>query len=164
MVIIVMGVAGSGKTTVGKLLAKSLSVDFLDADDFHSPQAIKKMRSGIALNSDDRAPWLERIASRITQIDSAGQSAVFACSALKESYRCQLRAAAKPEQLKFVYLRVSPEVVSERLRRRSDHFMPAKLATSQFEALEAPTDAICVDADQVPVRIVRMIQEKLAAA
>lgn len=158
-----MGVAGSGKTTVGKLLAKSLGVDFLDADDFHSPQAIKKMRSGIALNSDDRAPWLERIARRIAQIDLAGQSAVFACSALKESYRFQIRAAAKPEQLKFVYLRVSPEVAFERLRRRSDHFMPAMLATSQFEALEEPADAICVDAVQVPEHLVGMIQAKLAA-
>lgn len=161
MIVVLMGVAGAGKTTVGKLLAASLRVKFFDADDFHSPEAIAKMKAGIPLDDADRALWLARLATQIRKLDMSGASAVFACSALKESYREELRAAAVQGGMTFVFLRITPEVAAARLRARSDHYMHANLVESQFEALERPMDAIELRAERAPEVLVEQIRDAL---
>src|ERR1700690_3239218 len=119
MIVIVMGVTGAGKTTVGRLLALELKWEFADADDFHPAANIEKMRHGIALTDDDRQPWLERLRAAITGWIGERKRVVLACSALKRSYRCKLEVA--PE-VHFAYLKGSPNLVAERLRAREGHF------------------------------------------
>lgn len=154
-----MGVAGSGKTTVGRLLAEELDWEFEDADDFHPPANIAKMEQGIPLSDDDREPWLEALRVLIQARLARGQSLVLACSALKEKYR--RRIADDDERVRFVYLKGSQALIAERLERRDGHYMPASLLTSQFEDLEEPDEAIVVDVGETPDELVRQIEIRL---
>jgi gluconokinase len=139
MIIIVIGPSGSGKTTVGKALAASLGWSFLDGDDFHPEENLRRMAAGIALDDDDRAPWLAAMAAAVRDAAAQGVPAVLACSALKRAYRTAL--ADGPEtaaQVRFVYLRASPTLLAERLSRRQGHFFKAALLGSQLRDLEEP--------------------------
>jgi gluconokinase len=160
--IILMGVSGSGKTTIGKLLAEALGWPFYDADDFHPPANVERMRRGIALTDEDRKPWLAALARLIAEALANNQSIVLASSALKEAYREQLKPrGVMPADEPFVYLRVPPEVAAVRLKERHGHFMPASLVPSQFATLEEPADAIVIDATQSPDEIVAQIRQAL---
>ena len=133
---VVMGVTGSGKSTVGTKLAHALGVDFVEGDDYHPLENVKRMASGIPLTDDDRAGWLRSLAIRIREANDAGKGLVLTCSALKRTYRDILRAGA-PE-LRFVFLNGSRELIAERLAARRGHFMPPSLLESQIATLEAP--------------------------
>jgi len=159
MVIVVMGVAGAGKTTVGRQLAETLGWEFVEGDDFHSAANRDKMRSGIPLTDADRAPWLAALRAHIAQCLSAGRNAVLASSALKASYRDSLRV--DPERIRFVYLKASPELVAERLATRRGHYMNPSLLPSQFDTLEEPSDAVTVDAALPTTDIVAAIRLRL---
>ena len=160
--IILMGVSGSGKTTIGERLGQALGWPYYDADDFHPPANVERMRQGIALTDEDRKPWLAALARLIAEALAANQSIVLASSALKEAYRKQLKPrGAMPVDEPFVYLRVPPEVAAARLKERHGHFMPASLVPSQFAALEEPADAIVIDATQSPDEIVAQIRQAL---
>ena len=158
-VLIVMGVAGSGKTTVGSLLAERLGWPFFDADDFHPEANLEKMRGGMALSDADRLPWLERLRELIVDCLGRNQSAVLACSALKESYRRTL--AEGDPRVRFVFLQVDPEVLAQRLEQRTGHFFARPLLDSQLSALEAPANALTVDASRTPEEIVQEMREHL---
>ena len=140
-----MGVAGAGKTTIGRALAQRLGWEFVDADSFHSLDNIEKIRRGIPLNNADRAPWLHAIRKAIDHWIAEHRNVVLACSALKQSYREQLNAGP---DLKFVYLKGSSEVIGERLKSRHGHFAGLQLLASQFATLEEPADAITIDVSQ----------------
>ena len=163
MIIILMGVAGSGKTTNGSVLAEGLGWSFFDGEDFHPPENIAKMSSGIALTDSDRVPWLQALADLISNLLASKTSAVLACSALKSEYRDRLKggAGSNTDQIRFVYLKVSPSVAHERLRKREGHFMPEELISSQFETLEEPDDAIVADASLSPDEVVAEIRQAL---
>jgi len=161
MIAIVMGVTGSGKTTVGRLLAEQLGWTFADADDFHPRANVEKMERGVPLNDDDRAPWLDRLRVQIMNWIANGQSAVLACSALKRNYRQELSVG--PE-VRFVYLKGSPELIAKRLRLRRGHFADEKILAGQFADLEEPETAVTVDIAQTPEKIVAEIREKLGLA
>ncbi|HEU4345022.1 MAG TPA: gluconokinase [Candidatus Binatia bacterium] len=158
MIIVLIGVAGSGKTTVGRLLARRLGWTFYEGDDFHSPGNIAKMTRGQSLDDEDRKPWLRAIRDLINKIVERGENAVIACSALKQSYRRFLVASG---EVVFVYLKAESPLVRERVKRRVGHFIHPALIESQFDALEEPDDALQVDASLSPVEIVRIIREKL---
>ena len=153
-----MGVSGSGKTTVGKLLASELGWEFLEADDLHPPANIEKMQRGIPLDDADRDPWLDAIAKGLDTRVRAGRNAVLACSALKHAYRQRLRVSP---DVRFVYLKGSFEEIEERLGDRRGHFFSPDLLESQFEALEEPLDALVVDVSDPPETIVRQIMRTL---
>lgn len=139
-----MGVAGSGKTTVGRALAERMGLPFFDADDFHPPSNRAKMERGEPLTDGDRRPWLEDLARRIARWQADG-GAVLACSALKASYRTVLRATA-PDAVRLVYLKGDPRTVEQRLAARPGHFFPPRLLSTQFDALEEPGgEAITLD-------------------
>ncbi len=159
MIILVMGVSGSGKTTVGEKLAESLGCEFRDADDFHPQENINKMRNGIALNDVDRLPWLQKMQDVIKQCLSENTNLVLTCSALKESYRQML--LINGESVKLVYLKGSFTLIHKRLKERLNHFMSEKLIKSQFDILEEPLDAITVDISQPLEAIVQEIIDKL---
>lgn len=159
MVIVIMGVAGCGKTTVGRLLADRLGLPFHDADDFHSFQSIEKMRTGIPLNDQDRAPWLDALASGIAEWNR-GNGAVLACSALKESHRCILNGMGKEEVL-FVCLIADKTLIQKRIAGRMGHFFSPALLQSQLDVLEIPSDAIIVYSDQPPDEISFNLAERL---
>ena len=145
--IVVMGVSGSGKSTVGAALAQRLRVPFADADDFHPPANIAKMTAGEALDDDDRYPWLEAIGQWLARHD--GDGGVMSCSALKRRYRDQLRRHC-PDTV-FLHLSGTPEVIGKRQASRPGHFMPASLLASQFETLEpleADERGVAIDVDQ----------------
>jgi len=146
MIVIVMGVSGSGKTTVGKLLAQSLNCDFSDADDFHPPANIEKMSLGIPLEDADRLPWLLQLQTTIDRWLLENKNVVLACSALKASYREML--CRKEQRIKIVYLKGDFELFAARLKNRENHYMKADLLSSQLDTLEEPEDAIIVDASQ----------------
>jgi gluconokinase len=135
---VVMGVSGSGKTRIGADFAKAMRIPFIEGDDYHPAENVRRMSSGIPLTDDDRAGWLQLLAARIREAKDAGTGLVLSCSALKRSYRQILRDAATPEPLRFIFLRGTREVIGERLRARKGHFMPPALLESQFEALEEP--------------------------
>jgi len=158
MIVIVMGTTGSGKTTIGSLLAKRLGWEFVDADDFHPPANVEKMKRGIPLTDADREPWLETLHDKIVQWSAGGRKVVLACSALKQSYRDELRATS---DVKFVYLKGSYELFSQRVLVRKGHFAKQDLLASQFATLEEPTDAITVDASPPPERIVAEVRRQL---
>ncbi|HET7617285.1 MAG TPA: gluconokinase [Vicinamibacterales bacterium] len=160
MVIVVMGVAGSGKTTVGEKLADALGAAFLDADALHPAENIDKMARGIPLDDEDRAPWLERVHARVRAAFAEKTTIVVACSALKQRYRDQI-AGGIP--ITWVYLRGSRALVQDRLAHRQGHFMPATLLDSQFRDLEEPHDAIDVDISLSPDAIVQRILAELPA-
>lgn len=154
-----MGVVGAGKTTVGRLLAEQLGWQFADADDYHPTANIEKIRHGIPLNDEDRCPWLLRLRALIANWISQRQSAVLACSALKRSYREELKAG--PE-VRFVYLQGSAELIAQRLHARHGHFADDQILASQFADLEEPKSAVSIDIAQSPGRIVAEIVQKLA--
>jgi gluconokinase len=159
--IVVMGVSGSGKTTVGSLLATSLGRTFLDADRFHPPANIAKMAAGEPLTDDDRAPWLDRLNQLLREHAQRGEPAVLACSALKESYRERL--ARGVGALGFVYLKGDLPMIRARMLSRRDHYMKADLLESQFAALEEPAGAIALDIGAAPEVIVEQIRAALAS-
>jgi gluconokinase len=159
MVLIVMGVSGSGKTTIGSRLAEDLGWFFLDADDFHSPENIRRMADGQPLTDEDRQPWLNRLHDEIVRSIQAQENLVLACSALKDSSRARLSGG--DPAVRFVYLHGSKELIRERLRHRSGHFMKADLLDSQFAALEEPKDAITIDIDDRPRRVVEKVRAAL---
>ena len=137
LALVVMGVSGSGKTTIGAAIAGRLGMPFFDGDAFHSPEARAKMTAGVALTDEDRAPWLDRIGARLA--DSAGfpEGSIVACSALKRAYRDRLRASVGPA-LRFLFLAGDKALMRDRVANRKGHFMPASLIDSQFAALESP--------------------------
>ena len=164
MILIVFGVSGAGKTTVGKLLARELGWHFLEADDFHPAANVEKMRSGHPLTDEDRWPWLEHLRRQIKRSLAAGENAVFACSALKRAYRDRLRVS---EEVKFVYLRGDFALIEEQLRSRRRHFMDPDLLQSQFDDLEEPQPdehVVTVQLGGTPEEILGEIKAKLHLA
>ncbi len=159
MVLIVMGVSGAGKTTVGRALAASLGWEFHDGDDLHTEASKLKMHRGIALDDADRAPWLAAIRKLIESMLADRRNGVVACSALKRSYRIELVVDANA--VKVVYLKGSEQVMAARLRHRVGHFMNPDLLQSQFDTLEEPADAIVVDASMAPEAIVNAVRAAL---
>ena len=153
--IILMGVTGSGKSTLGRMLAERFGWDFFDGDDYHSPESVDKMSCGIPLTDADRAGWLDTLAGLILSRLQQGQTGVMACSALKQGYRDRLNVV--PDQIRFVYLKGSPGLISGRVDSRDDHYMKAGMVESQFAALEEPCDALVVDIDQSPSQILQEI-------
>ena len=161
MIVIIFGVSGAGKTTVGKLLARERGWSFIEADDFHPAANIKKMRSGCHLTDEDRWPWLERLRGRITSSLAEKKNTVLACSALKRAYRDRLRAS---DEVKLVFLRGSYALIEKQLRQRRGHFMNPALLKSQFADLEEPEpdeDVLTVDLGRTPEEIVKEIKTKL---
>jgi gluconokinase len=158
MVIVLMGVTGSGKTTVGKLLARDLGWKFLEGDGFHPPANIDKLRHGMALTDQERKPWLSAIAEAIRSAVARGDNVVISCSALKASYR---RMLAIDRSVGFVYLHAPPSLIRERLQKRPGHFMNPSLIQSQFDTLEKPQRALRVDAALPPGEIVEIIKRRL---
>lgn len=152
MIVIVMGVSGSGKTTVGRLLAQRLGWPFYDADDLHPPANVDKMSRSVPLSDDDRAGWLAAMAELLRRCGAEGQSIVLACSALKQKYRDQLQVDA--EAVQFVYLKGSYHLILERMARRPGHYMKPDMLASQFDALEEPRDALTADVAPPPEEIV----------
>lgn len=161
-----MGVAGCGKTTVGRRLAAQLGWEFLDADDFHTAENVAKMRAGEPLTDTDRTGWLARLRTEIAVRLANRRSAVLACSALREKYRAELHRPG--ESIRWVYLRGSYDVIHARLLARSGHYMPASLLASQFAALEEPEDAVVVPVEFSPeeavIRIVAALEGSQASA
>lgn len=145
MIVVLMGVAGAGKTTVGIRLAQALGWPFLDADQLHPPESVAKMRAGVPLRDEDRLPWILAVADALRRAEAAGASVVVACSALRAAHR---RILASAGRVRFVYLRVPREVALARVGGRRGHFMPASLVASQFGALQEPSDALVVDGTQ----------------
>jgi gluconokinase len=136
LAVVVMGVSGCGKSTVGTRLAKALNATFLDADDFHPPDNVRRMRTGMALTDAERAPWLDALAARLAAAGAADEAVVLACSALKRSYRDALRRGAPA--LTLVHLTGSPALLAERITARPGHYMPPTLLPSQLATLEPP--------------------------
>lgn len=159
MIILLMGVSGSGKTTIGHSLAESLHWEFQDADNFHSKENIDKMRYNLPLNDNDRMPWLQALEEAIKQWLQEDKNVVLACSALKASYRQFLML--DEELIKLVYLKGSFEEIKKRLQQRQNHYMSEKLLKSQFDDFEEPEKAISVDICQPPDIIVKKILEQL---
>lgn len=162
MIVVVMGVSGCGKSTVGRMIAERLGCAFRDGDEFHSEANRAKMHAGIPLNDDDRKPWLETIRAYMDETTAGGRSLVVACSALKERYRDVLRGAPS-DSTAFVYLKGDFELLQNRLAARKDHFFNPALLRSQFDALEEPADAIVVDIALPPETAVQQAVEQLQA-
>lgn len=160
MFILIMGVTGCGKTTIGKLLSVQLGWPFYDADDFHSAENVRKMASGIPLTDEDRRPWLEKLHKLVADHDEGAENGVLACSALKNAYRAVLTADADVD---IVYLKAHPDLIRTRLDARSGHYMPKRLIESQFLDLEEPSDGIIVDAALPPEQIVAAIRSEMKA-
>jgi gluconokinase len=158
MIVIVMGVTGSGKTTVGKMLADRIGSEFADADDFHSAANKDKMHRGIPLTDADRMPWLVSIHAYLAAKNATGRSVVLGCSALKRSYRQILREGLSAQ---MVYLKGSYEVIDEHLHGRTGHFADDKILAAQFADLEEPNEAIVVDVRLEPRQIVDEILKQL---
>ncbi len=159
MVIIVMGVSGSGKTTIGQALASTLGWGFNDADDFHSAANVQKMKKGLPLTDADRQPWLRNLRTAIEKWTRDGPGHVLACSALKAAYR-DILGRNDPE-VKFVYLQGSFDLISQRLKERKSHFFNPALLLSQFEALETPENALVIDASREPQEIVQAVVQQI---
>ena len=162
--IVVMGVTGAGKTTVGRALAAALGGPFIDGDDLHTAEARAKMGAGIPLDDGDRWPWLDRIAGALSDGRRRGAATVVACSALRRAYRDRLRAGAGPS-LRFVYLEAEPAMMRARVAARKEHFMPASLVESQFASLEAPNrepDVVTLAADADLARAIPALARQFA--
>jgi gluconokinase len=160
VVILIMGVAGAGKSTIGLGLARELGWPFFDGDDFHPASNIDKMRQGHALTDADRLPWLAKLHAAIVEWVGRNQSTVLACSILKTDYRTMVEAGCKT-QIRLVYLKGSKNLFRERIVHRTDHFMRQELLDSQFAILEEPTDALVINAALSPPDIVRQIRQAL---
>jgi len=161
MVVIIFGVSGAGKTTIGQLLAEELGWQFYEADDFHSQANIDKMHQGTPLTDEDRWPWLENLGELIRRCVAAAENAVLACSVLKEAYRRRLRVNT---DAKLVFLRGDYELIANQLRQRRGHFMNPALLQSQFADLEEPLpteDAVVIELGQSPRELVQEIKGKL---
>ncbi|WP_047243773.1 gluconokinase [Chromobacterium subtsugae] len=161
--IVVMGVAGCGKSSAGRLLAEALNASFIEGDSFHPPENIARMRAGVPLNDADRAGWLANLAERLRQGRADGERMVLACSALKRRYRDVLRGG--DPDLAFIHLAGERALIAERMRERSGHFMPESLLDSQFGDLEAPgadERSIRCDIQQPPTALLRQILQALA--
>jgi carbohydrate kinase (thermoresistant glucokinase family) len=161
MIIVITGVSGSGKTTVGEALARALQWPFHDADDYHPPANIAKMAAGTPLRDEDRWPWLDAMANAMRDVEARGGNAVFACSALKEAYRQRLAQAG---DVHFVFLHGDAATIAARLARRKHKYMPASLLASQFATLEPPHDALWVDIRQSVDEQVSRIRSALLGA
>lgn len=159
LIIIVMGVSGSGKTSVGRQLADELNCSFYEGDNLHPDSNVAKMAQGIPLDDMDRWPWLQKIRALITDLHQNDQTAVISCSALKQSYRDYLQSPQKPVQ--FIYLKVDFPVLQQRLNQRSDHFMPDSLLDSQLAALEEPSTALWINANRSLNQITDDIHSRL---
>ena len=153
MFIVIMGVSGCGKTTVGKALAAGLRVPFYDADNYHAQENLAKMATGIPLTDSDRAGWLTLLAAMIETETRAGHDGVLACSALKQSYRDVL--VSRSRNVRFVYLKGSYDLILERMKKRGGHFMKPEMLKSQFDTLEEPADAITLDVENSVDEIVK---------
>jgi carbohydrate kinase (thermoresistant glucokinase family) len=158
-VIYIMGVSGSGKTTIGKQLSAATGIPFFDGDDFHSAANKEKMKSGQPLNDDDREGWLYSI-KQLAEKEVQKKGAIIACSALKEKYRTILSGGMK-DTVHWIFLHGDPALIRERIKARKDHFMPGSLLQSQFDALEAPQNALLVMIDKSPEEIVKDIRKAL---
>lgn len=163
-IFVVMGVSGSGKTTIGTLLAQRTGAVFADADDYHSTENKDKMRAGIPLTDEDRAPWLQTLNGVLRGWADTGSKGVLACSALKASYRDTLSAGIKPGVLAFVWLDGSPAMIQQRLEARKGTYMNPKLLGSQFATLEAPKDALHLVNDKAPNAVVDEVLSKAGLA
>lgn len=159
MIYIVMGVAGSGKTTIGRLLADRLGWQFIEGDDYHPPENVARMASGKPLDDGDRAAWLKSLTAQIRTILAGGENAVLACSALKERYRQLLQV--DPDQVRFIYLKGRYEDILTRLEHRHGHYMKPEMLRSQFASLEEPAGALVVDINLPPEKIVQIIMEQI---
>jgi gluconokinase len=163
--IVVMGVAGSGKTTVARALAKHYGFVFVDADDFHTDDAKARMAAGVALTDADREPWVGMLVCELRRIAQQGDSSVLAFSGLRAAHRQRLRDSGVP--IRFVFLHAAPTVIAERLAARSGHFMPAELLGSQFDALQPPVaepDVVTVDVAGTPAQVLHRVIGALDAA
>jgi gluconokinase len=154
MIIVIMGVTGCGKSTIGKLLAQKLSLPFIEADEFHSKENIAKMSSGTPLNDEDRYPWLQSLSQQLQSHEKTG--AILACSALKESYREILQKDLN-EKIIWIYLEGNETILQKRLESRTGHFMPGTLLKSQLEVLEKPGDAYRFSIEKDPGTITHEI-------
>ena len=162
MIVLVMGVSGSGKTTIGEALAAELGWVYLDADDFHPKANVEKMAAGIPLQDADRWPWLDKINRKLLQLQKQKRSAVVGCSALKQAYRTRLRRGLR--QFKVVYLRGEYKLIEKRVKSRKHRYMPASLLKSQFDTLEPPRRAIVANVSAPIPRSVQKIKKLLKIA
>jgi len=161
MILVLMGVSGSGKTTVAELLARQLAWRFLDADEFHSDASKSKMHAGIPLTDEDRAPWLEAMHRELVRLHGAGESVVLACSALKDAYRRTLQGELPSDRVRFVFLHGDSALIANRLERRRGTFMNPALLQSQLATLEPPREALSVDVAGTPEEVVADIRKSL---
>jgi gluconokinase len=162
MIVVLMGVSGSGKTSVGEAMAQRLGWPLLDADTYHPPANIEKMSRGVPLEDSDRWPWLDRLNAMVREADARGESALLACSALKARYRERLAAGLR--DVRWVYLKGDFALIESRLMARKGHYMKAGLLQSQFAALEEPSDALVVDIADAPARIAERLVKQLEVA
>ena len=159
MIVVLMGVSGSGKTAIGEILARDLGCAWFDADDYHPPANVEKMRSGHPLTDADRWPWLDRLNELLRAEDAKGRSAALGCSALKQIYRDRL--AQGLGDVRWVHLKGSFELIMSRLQQRKHRYMPASLLQSQFDTLEEPRDALTVDIADPPEALAERIRASL---
>lgn len=152
MILLLMGVAGSGKTTIGRMLADALKWPFADADDYHPAENREKMRNGIPLTDEDRAPWLDRLSALMNEHSAQGGNLILACSALREAYRRKL--VDERYDVRIIYLKGTPEVLERRLAGRQHSFMNAQLLESQLATLEEPSSAIVLSIEMDPQELV----------
>jgi gluconokinase len=159
MIVILMGVAGSGKTTIGRLLAEALEWNFFDADDFHSQENVERMRQGVELTDKDREPWLRRLHELLRELNSREESAILAFSALRQAYRQRL--AEGIERLQFVYLKGGRALLERRLKDRQGHYFGADLLASQLQTLEEPEGVPVVEVTGAPETVVARVRKAL---
>lgn len=157
-IIYIMGVSGSGKTTVSRLLSQKLNIPFYDADDFHLQANKEKMKAGQPLNDEDRSEWLQKLNALVIEQQQL-KGAIIACSALKQKYRAVLSEdITKPV---WIFLQGNYELILDRIKKREAHFMPAALLQSQFDSLEIPAEAFCINIEKAPEEMVELIIENL---